>query len=264
MRFYVSPNLSSPERQGHAERIIHLLEDRFHVECCFSQKSSQRLGRTFRTENTPDTCDLICAIGGDGTVLRASRKALEYNKALLGINAGRLGYLCALGAAELETAATDYFEQLTPSMRGMLQFECGGVRHTALNDVVFFKHDFGTTVTLSVTQGGVDIGHWRADGLIVSTPTGSTAYNQSAGGPMVDPAVDCFVLTPICPHMGSSPSVIVSPETPLVVNVKEGPGIFADGAFAGTAEGQIIVSRTEKRLALLLPPSVKHVLPRKS
>jgi NAD+ kinase len=155
--------------------------------------------------------DLVVALGGDGTLLRAARAVVGTEVPLLGVNLGRLGFLTAFPDSELEAglervvggeAFLDHRYTLRARIEGKGQASDDNV--FALNDIVI--HTSGaarvTPLTLSVGSGDeyVEVGSFSADGLILATPTGSTAYSMSAGGPIIVPGVECIVVTPICPH----------------------------------------------------------------
>lgn len=154
------------------------------------------------------TADLMVVLGGDGTILETARRAAVRETPILGINLGRVGYM-----AELEMSELDLLDQLfvigghhTVEHRSMLHVELlntsGEVRTTAygLNDAVITNGSIARIVDIELWENGVPVTTCRSDGLIVATPTGSTAYSMSAGGPVADPRVKCFCVTPICPH----------------------------------------------------------------
>jgi len=166
-------------------------------------------------------CSAIATIGGDGTILHAAKHAVEFDKPLLGINCGRLGFLAGLEINETESLQRlvngEY--ELEPRMLldvSVLQGE--SKKHFyALNDVVTAKGALPQMVDLRLDCNGRHFCDYRADGLIFSTPTGSTAYSLSAGGPVVDPQTDCILLTPICPHSLFSRSVLFGEKSVLTI-----------------------------------------------
>lgn len=161
---------------------------------------------------SPAEADLALSIGGDGTFLRTAAWVAETGIPILGINTGNLGYLSALGIDEA-VAHTDFILEgdYIVEPRTLLHVQADGLRGWpyALNEAVVAKEDSASMITASATVGGRALTDYRADGLIVSTPTGSTAYNLSAGGPIVQPSAPCWVITPICAHsLGMRPLVI--------------------------------------------------------
>ena len=171
------------------------------------------------SEDLLKQCDLLLTVGGDGTILHSAKQAMFHQKPILGINSGRLGYL-----AQLEPEEINYLERLVSEdyeivPRMMLEMKIAGdsKSYYALNDVVISKGDFSRLVDLELLGDGQPVGQYRADGLIFATPTGSTAYSLSAGGPIVDPCIDTILLTPICPHSLRDRSVLLSPKVKLEV-----------------------------------------------
>jgi len=169
------------------------------------------------------TADLMVVLGGDGTILETARRAASRETPILGINLGRVGYM-----AELEMSELDLLGQLfgsepryTVEHRSMLNVELlntnGEVRTTAygLNDAVITNGSIARIVDVELSENGVPVTTCRSDGLIVATPTGSTAYSMSAGGPVADPRVKCFCVTPICPHTLSNRPIIF-PDTAVL------------------------------------------------
>lgn len=159
--------------------------------------------------------DLLIVLGGDGTILEAARRAVARQTPILGINLGRVGYMAELELSELDLLG-HLFDRVTAEgakpasyrleRRSMLHVEvvstAGEVRQRmyGLNDAVITNGSVARIVDIELLENGVPVTTYRADGLIVATPTGSTAYSMSAGGPVADPRVRCFCVTPICPH----------------------------------------------------------------
>lgn len=151
-------------------------------------------------------CDLIMPIGGDGTVLHESLTALDADKMVLGINAGRLGFLSQLELSELAHLARLRDGNFDISKRMLIEVEIrnqsGSKVYSALNDIVINRKETNQILDISVFDTGGDrlILRQRADGIIFATPTGSTAYSMSAGGPIVSPEMEAILLTSIAPH----------------------------------------------------------------
>jgi NAD+ kinase len=211
--------------------------DKLHSLCCEVLVASfnrdkinrQRLGKRdfisfIPLEKIYQEAELIIVLGGDGTILESARKAAPAGIPLLGINLGRLGYM-----AELELDETDRLAEIVDGKyrldrRMMIKVEVigrdGNVKFEsfALNDAVISNGVTARMIDLALSEGGAAITNYRADGLIIATPTGSTAYSLSAGGAVVDPRLECFCVTPICPHaLGSRPLVF---QKTAVIEVK--------------------------------------------
>ncbi|HEU5001740.1 MAG TPA: NAD(+)/NADH kinase [Actinomycetota bacterium] len=184
--------------------------------------------------------DLVVALGGDGTMLRAAGVAAGRGVPLLGVNLGRMGFLSSAEGDNLAGAvealeAGDY----TIEPRRMLAGEAtldGAllVSAVALNEVVVEKSAPSTVVDIDVSVGGESVAQYTADGFIVATSTGSTAYSLSAGGPVVEPELDVMVLTPVCAHSIRWRSVVVGPDRPVTVRLVGHSGaLVADGHQVG-------------------------------
>lgn len=160
-------------------------------------------------ELDPDNIDLLLTLGGDGTLLRGARLVSEKHIPILGVNLGYLGFLTSIAPNEMEVAlkqllSGEYWLDVRFTLEACVVDEKGvcGAAYYALNDAVLHKGGFARVIRLAVYVGAEreEIGSYSADGIIVATPTGSTAYSLSAAGPIVVPSVDCIIATPICPH----------------------------------------------------------------
>jgi NAD+ kinase len=171
-------------------------------------------------------CDLVIVIGGDGTLLHAARTLAEYAVPLVGINLGRLGFLVDVSPGEMESVLDPILDgEYQSDHRAMLAvrvvaedaLERGD---SALNDVVIHKWSTARMIEIETRIEGVFVSAQRADGLIIATPTGSTAYALSGGGPLVDPALDAILLVPICPHDLSNRPLVVPGDRRIEIRVR--------------------------------------------
>ncbi len=168
--------------------------------------------------------DLLLTLGGDGTLLRGARMVAPHGVPVLGINLGHLGFLTAVGPDELESAldrlaAGDIILDERMVLDARAEAADGTVRgrYLALNDAVLHRGGVARMLRMVVHAHGEEVGTYSADGIILATPTGSTAYSLSAGGPIVSPAVDCIIATPICPHtLAVRPLILSAAETVTV------------------------------------------------
>ena len=150
--------------------------------------------------------DAVIVLGGDGTILESSRRSAPFETPVLGLNLGRLGYMAELEMSEIGELSRMVAGEYSLERRSMLNIELinseGVVRQSeyALNDAVLSNGSISRVVDLELYEGGVHIANYRSDGMIIATPTGSTAYSLSAGGAIVDPRLNCLCVTPICPH----------------------------------------------------------------
>ena len=178
---------------------------------------------------TPEVCpelDLLVTLGGDGTLLRGARLVALDSIPVLGINLGHLGFLTAAMPGELEAAMGAWMAgEFTLESRMALAIEAiradgsHNGSYVALNDAVLHKGGAARVIRLKVSAEEDEVGTYSADGIILSTPTGSTAYSLSAGGPIVHPAVDCIVATPISPHTLSFRPLVLPADETLIVEV---------------------------------------------
>jgi NAD+ kinase len=196
--------------------------------------------------------DLVLSLGGDGAMLRASA---------VGINLGKKGFLTAMESDQMyagleEILAGRYLLQQRMMLECIPGEDGDGKRYYALNEVAVGKRELQRMIRLEVDINGRYFHYYSGDGVIFSTPTGSTAYSLSAGGPIVDPALDCIILTPICSHSLMDRSVIISPESEIEVMV-ERERVLPTLSFDGREEielprgGKMIIRRAERRLKII-------------
>ena len=169
-------------------------------------------------------CDVVIALGGDGTILHAAKKAAMYHKSVLGINSGRLGFMAGLEANELKLLSKLKSGDFTTEKRMILRTDIhtnDGVKtFYCLNDAVISRGSLSKIVDITVSFDDNTSINYRCDGLIAATPTGSTAYSLSAGGPVLDPSIKGIVLTPVCAHSFHSRPIVLSADTKLTVTAK--------------------------------------------
>lgn len=202
-----------------------------------------------------ESMDFILTLGGDGTILGAARALESRNIPILGIHLGDFGFLAKITLQDLyqrldQVALGDYFIKSTITLAGTVYNNKPPVTYTALNDVVITSLVSHRMVTCSVHANGRPLGHYKADGVIIATPTGSTAYSLAAGGPIVVPDVESIILTPICPHTLTSRPVVLSDQTEISISFPKGTndvGLSIDGQVHETltSESQITIKRGE-------------------
>jgi NAD+ kinase len=211
----------------------------------------------------PSDVEALLTLGGDGTLLRGARYLAGLPVPILGINLGRLGFLTSCGVDDLEPAITRLASgEFRAEARMALDARALGTdgaerkRWVALNDVVLHKSGFARMVSLSVSANGETIASYAADGLIIATPTGSTAYNLSAGGPVVAPTVESILLTAIAPHTLSIRPLVLPPSAEVLVRAEDGPEellVTVDGQVGTTfAEGEALAVRRSERPVLIV------------
>lgn len=222
--------------------------------------------QTMAREAIAAQVDLMIVLGGDGTLLSAARALGSHKVPLLAVNLGGLGFLTSVMLDELYPVLDQILAgKHRISERMMLDAEIlrdGKVteRQCALNDAVANKAAIARMLDFDVFVDGNSVGRYRADGLVVATPTGSTAYSLAAGGPIIDPDLDAFVITPICPHMLTNRPLVV-PDTARIdldfTAADEPVYITLDGqiGFQLKPKDRVSITKSKSRVALVRPPS---------
>ncbi len=194
----------------------------------------------------PEDTQCLIVLGGDGTLLHAALDFVEYNIPILGINLGTLGFLTALEKDEVwegldRLMADDYKIEHRMMLLGTVYKRGEKVREAlALNDIIVTRSGFSRLVETKVFINGEMVDNYAGDGVIASTPTGSTGYNLSAGGPVVLPETELMVVTPICPHSLTARSMVVSPEDEIRIEVGRRRKTQPEEALV-TYDGQTVV-----------------------
>ena len=218
----------------------------------------------YNRSEIPGLVDVVVVLGGDGSMLSVARLVAENGIPILGINLGGLGFITEIDRTEIYSAMEKMLKgECTIEERMMLQADI--LRHgecitsyTMLNDVVFNKGALARIIDLEAYIEGSYVTTYKADGLIISTPTGSTAYNLSAGGPIIHPALDSIVITPICPHTLTNRPILVPGEDLVEVILKsESEDVFLtlDGqvGFSLRKDDVVEVKKSHCKTRLLLP-----------
>lgn len=215
-------------------------------------------------------CDLAIVVGGDGTLLHAARSLAEHEVPLVGINLGHLGFLTDippfLMTESLEQIlAGDYIVEERALLQAAVRRDGEEIiRYNALNDAVVHKWDSARMIELMVYINGRFLNMFRSDGLIVSTPTGSTAYALSAGGPLLHPTLDALLIVPVCPHTMSNRPIVIEGDAHIEAVVSNGQRDHArltcDGqvSFALAAEDRIEIAKSAKPIRLVHPSQHDH------
>lgn len=241
-----------------AKNIVVLMEDSL----------AEQIGqvRGYAEEEIPAQVDIIIVLGGDGTLISVARLVSELNVPILGVNLGRLGFLTEVTRDELPEMLellVDGEYQVSDRMMLDAFIHRNGEqvgKYTVLNDVVINKGALARIIDMETSVDGRHLSTFKADGLIVSTPTGSTGYNLAAGGPIIFPEINSLVISPICPHMLTNRPIVVWSRS--IIEIKVG---FEDDVVFFTADGQVghklqsgdvvEVRRSESRTRLVASPS---------
>lgn len=205
--------------------------------------------KVFSIDNFKKDVDIALAIGGDGTFLKAARFYSKSNTPILGLNVGRLGFLAQAGKNEIDSVIEKLKEE-DYTIENRLMLKSGS--NIALNDIVIKGVNSNRTSTLNLYINDKKLCSYVADGLIVATPTGSTAYSLSAGGPIIAPDVECFLIIPICPHTLNTRPVIVPTKEKIAIESEEKLNISFDGQVAITKENKIEIEKNENFAKLII------------
>ncbi len=223
----------------------------------------KEVSAVFSDEERPDA---VIVLGGDGTMLRSARDFVEEGIPLLGVNLGGLGYLTEVDKDNIfpsleRLVKGDFFIEERMMLEGsVIRGKTPVNRAIALNDISVLKSQPFRAINFDVYVNGQFLKAYSADGVVVSTPTGSTGYNLSAGGPIVEPGADLLVLTPVCPHTMNSRSIILSAEDEILIEIKEAKNggeqlsfAMSDGAShfeLKTGDG-FVMRRSDKRTRII-------------
>ncbi len=196
--------------------------------CYVSSKESwnSRSQQTLQAiQSEEDRAECILVLGGDGSLVRAARETAQLGIPLIGINLGTIGYLCELDAESVFPAIDRLFEdQYEVERRMMIEGICpeeGAEATVALNDIVIHRSGAAQLINLNLTVDGEYLATFSADGMILSTPTGSTGYNMSAGGPIVDPKTELLLITPINPQSLTARRIVVGADAKVELMLTE-------------------------------------------
>lgn len=205
-------------------------------------------------------CNIVIAVGGDGTILHVAKNAALCGKPVLGINSGRVGYMAGLESDELKLLSNLKTGDYRLEKRMLLDVKVNSVKkettYLALNEVVVSRGGAARIIDINLSVNGEEPIKYGADGIIISTPTGSTAYSLSAGGPVMAPDIEGVILTPICPHSLDSRSLILSADTNLCIEGKcrNGGEVFCsvDGEMPiDVTDGNITVKKSNTTVNLI-------------
>lgn len=258
MRFALFGNTYETYKSVHAEQLFAVLSkhnDEVFVDNDFYNFLSQNQPFQFKAAGIIDDLeslkpDMAISLGGDGTFLKAARCIGATGIPIVGINTGRLGFLADVSADEME----NFFGQLhaghyTVRERGLLELIIDNdTSHPsyALNEIAVSKHDSSSMIAVRTTVGGEHLATYMGDGLLIATPTGSTAYSLSAGGPIIYPQADVFVLTAVSPHSLSVRPVVIADDKTIELNIESRNGSFlvaVDGISRSYPEHTVLTLR---------------------
>lgn len=255
----------------HSRQVLQGIADFLHAQGCEVVLEAETAAHTglhhsfqsMEVDGLGQHCDLGIVVGGDGTMLGIARQLAKYGTPLIGVNQGRLGFVT-------DIALDDYQHTLLPMLQGEYEQESRPLMHArvvrdgatvfealAMNDVVVNRGGTSGMVELRVEVDGRFVSNQRADGLIVATPTGSTAYTLSVGGPLMHPSIPAWLMAPIAPHTLSNRPIVLSDQTEVMMEVVSGRDISANFDMQSLATllhgDRIYVRRSEHNVCFLHP-----------
>lgn len=195
-------------------------------------------------KDVPRDTECVFVLGGDGTLIRVARELRDFDVPMIGINLGTLGYLAEIEVQNIENAIDQILDGASVvEERMMLRGTLGDqLEDIALNDIVLTRLGSLRVIRFNVYVNGAFLNSYQADGIIISTPTGSTGYNLSAGGPIVEPTASMIVLTPICSHALNTSSIVLSAEDEIVIEIGKGrDGMIEEAGISFDGDHNIVV-----------------------
>ncbi len=220
---------------------------------------------TATLDSIGEQCELAIVVGGDGTLLHTARSLNNSSIALLGINLGRLGFLADISPDNmLETIAQILDGEFDEEHRSLLQATVGDQTIVAFNDVVIHKWNVARMIEFETYVNGCFVNTQRSDGLIIATPTGSTAYALSGGGPIVEPSLNATILVPVCPHTLSNRPIVVNGDSEIEVIISDRTDhdhvrITCDGlSTLPPVDGKVFIRKHKNTIRLIHPKGHDH------
>lgn len=251
MKFGIYTNLTR-DIGGHAtKKLFRLLKENKKNIVLSAELAGLKLDAPLlNNENLAKASDILFVLGGDGTILRIATECAEHGASIFAVNLGHKGFL---SEKERNVDLKDTLEKLErgeyyEDVRAMIKVLFNGKNYYALNDIVISRGNVPRMLTADIYVQGGRLDRYHSDGIIVSTPTGSTAYSLSAGGPILAPDVPAMVLVPICAHSIGSRPVVVSDKNEIKICVSEGQtaAVSVDGMSLGESKKEEIIIRKSK------------------
>ncbi len=257
--FVIKPH--APDIEKILDELINYFKER-KIEYLLEDEAARKLKekRGISREKLPDKVDLVIVLGGDGTLLSIAHLAAQKDVPVLGVNLGSLGFLTEVPLDEMYLTLDSFLggEEKIISPRRMLEASFKGRIYYCLNDVVINKGALARMIQCAIWIDDKEIATLRADGLIISTPTGSTAYSLAAGGPIIQPYIPAIIIAPICPHTLSFRPMVISSDSRIKVQLLTGEEVYLtlDGQRGDSlAENdEVEVKRSDLELRLISSP----------
>ena len=232
MKFAIFGNTYQAKKSSHAENLFRILQQR-NAQICVCRDFYHFLTTDLHL-NLPSaelfdgndfSADMVISIGGDGTFLKAAKRVGKKNIPILGINTGRLGFLADISPAEMEVTFDEIYNQhYKVEERSVLQLKCDDEHLMkspyALNEIAVLKRDSSSMISIRTAINGAHLTTYQADGLVISTPTGSTAYSLSVGGPIIVPHSKTIAITPVAPHSLNVRPIVICDDWEITLDVE--------------------------------------------
>ena len=266
-RFFIISNRSKDPGMKETERIRQYLEahgafcEVAEIERCADKNG----GRKYSCQ-VPKDAECCIVLGGDGTMLQAAGNVLGMNIPIIGVNLGTLGYMAEVEIADAESAMDkllndEYEIEDRMMLQGVLcQGEEKGVINYALNDIVIARCSSLQVFSFNVYVNDLPLSSYQADGIILSSPTGSTAYNMSAGGPIVDPRAQIMLLTPICPHAATARTIVLSVNDKVTIEIGKGRGDSVQRLEASLDGGKRMIMESGDKIDITKATQVTKIV----
>lgn len=232
MKFAIFGNIYQAKKSSYAEQLFRLLTQH-NAQICICQEFYNFLTETLHLVLPPVElfndddfeADIVISLGGDGTFLKAASRVGKKNIPILGINTGRLGFLADISPEEMESTLEDiYNHHYKIEERSVLQLDCNdkSLMHCpyALNEIAVLKRDSSSMISIHTAINGAPLTTYQADGLIIATPTGSTAYSLSVGGPIIVPHSKTIAITPVAPHSLNMRPIVICDDWTITLDVE--------------------------------------------
>ena len=259
MKFAIFGNTYQAKKSVYAETLFKILK-KYNAEISICRDFYNFLSNDLNLQISPDslfddnnfTADMVISIGGDGTFLKAASRVEDKNIPILGINTGRLGFLADISPTEMEATFEEIFnDKYSIEERSVLKLTCiddAKIKHSyALNEIAILKRDSSSMISINTSINGHLLTIYQADGLIIATPTGSTAYSLSVGGPIVVPQSQTISITPVAPHSLNIRPLVICDEWEIELHVESRSHNFlvsTDGRSESCKETtQLIISK---------------------
>lgn len=267
-KFYIVTNEMKDPGLEITKKMQHYLLEK-GKECIIQEQEPKKADSVYKYTNAhmiPEDVDCVLVLGGDGTLLQASRDLIECGIPLMGVNLGTLGYLAEIDGQNIKPALDklildEYVLEKRMMLDGFAMRKDKQLLHDiALNDIVIGRDGRLRIIDFNIYVNGEFLNSYSADGIIISTPTGSTGYSLSAGGPIISPEASLILLTPIAPHTLNTRSIVLPEDARIMIEIGEGhvgnrKGVVAtfDGdTFVSLRQGdQVVITKAEKATRLV-------------